>query len=853
MKRGILYGVGVGPGDPELITRKAQRIIAQAAVLAVPDKGSGEKTALTIAGELAEGKEILLCDAPMVRDEAALDAAYEANADRVCALLDGGKDVAFLTLGDPTVYSTYLYLHRKVVARGYEAEIIPGVPSFCAVAARLGAALCEKSERLLIVPASHKDVDDCLDVDANLVFMKAGREIGALKEKLAEKGLLERASMVANCGMEGEAVYPRFGRADRWQRLLLRGAGEEGGRGLNIRMTGLDWRKAPIGLREALSFTRSRVVELDRLLRAAEGVEGCVLLSTCNRTELYLSCASGAEPEPGALLCAAAGLPYAPFAGAFVTRTGEEAARHLMEVAGGLRSQIWGEDQILTQVKGAGGGRREAGTADGVLEILFRNAAAAGKEIKTKVPLTGVPRSAAQSAVERLARDAGGLEGKRALVIGNGEMGRLSAALLHRLGCAVTVTLRTYRHGETVVPAGCAVAPYEERYAAMKGVDLLLSATTSPHYTISARELAAVEDHPRLLADLAIPRDIEPAVGELPGVTLYNVDSLGVDTRREVPAAAAEIVERHLEQMAQWENYRSCLPGLERVKQAVAARVLSTDLDGPEARGLVELAVGRAVDLLSGALKENLTPEELERCARKIEVHTAAKPRWPLPEQRPLRFPLFVNLAGEKAVVVGGGAVACRRAEVLSRFGAEVTVIAPVVRTRPRAYSGRGGPYAPGDLAGAALAVAATDDRAVNGRWGRRPKVQGIPVSVADCPEECTFFFPAVCTGENLVAGSSAGATTTPGHRPGAGHPQRIGGIGMKTIRVGSRESRLAGVPVRAGDGRHPRRPPGGGAGAGDHEDHRRQDTGPHPGQGGRQGPLCQGAGRRPAGRPGWI
>ena len=274
-------------------------------------------------------------------------------------------------------------------------------------------------------------------------------------------------------------------------------------------MTGLDWRKAPIGLREALSFTRSRVVELDRLLRAAEGVEGCVLLSTCNRTELYLSCASGAEPEPGALLCAAAGLPYAPFAGAFVTRTGEEAARHLMEVAGGLRSQIWGEDQILTQVKGAAAAAREAGTADGVLEILFRNAAA-GKEIKTKVPLTGVPRSAAQSAVERLARDAGGLEGKRALVIGNGEMGRLSAALLHRLGCAVTVTLRTYRHGETVVPAGSAVAPYEERYAAMKGVDLLLSATTSPHYTVIASELSALKAPPALLVDLAIPRDIQP-------------------------------------------------------------------------------------------------------------------------------------------------------------------------------------------------------------------------------------------------------------------------------------------------------------------------------------------------------
>ena len=174
----------------------------------MPDKGSGEKTALTIAGELAEGKEILLCDAPMVRDEAALDAAYEANADRVCALLDGGKDVAFLTLGDPTVYSTYSTSTARWWPGGMKRRSSRRA-LLCAVAAA-GRRLCEKSERLLIVPASHKDVDDCLDVDANLVFMKAGREIGALKEKLAEKGLLERASMVANCGMEGEAVYPRF-------------------------------------------------------------------------------------------------------------------------------------------------------------------------------------------------------------------------------------------------------------------------------------------------------------------------------------------------------------------------------------------------------------------------------------------------------------------------------------------------------------------------------------------------------------------------------------------------------------------------------------------------------------------
>ena len=131
--------------------------------------------------------------------------------------------MAFITLGDPTVYSTYIYVHKKVLARGYDVELIPGVPSFCAVAARLNRALCEGSERLLIVPASHKDVDDCLDVDANLVFMKAGpghrRAQGGL---LAERGLLDRASMVANCGMEGETVLSPLRRHGRTGRAIFR-------------------------------------------------------------------------------------------------------------------------------------------------------------------------------------------------------------------------------------------------------------------------------------------------------------------------------------------------------------------------------------------------------------------------------------------------------------------------------------------------------------------------------------------------------------------------------------------------------------------------------------------------------
>ena len=214
---------------------------------------------------------------------------------------------------------------------------------------------------------------------------------------------------------------------------------------MRVIMSGLDYQKAPIGLREQLSFTKTQVGDLTERIAGTEGVLGCVLISTCNRTELYLSCTPECPAEPDQLLCRAVGLPHAPFAGAFVTRRDQEAVRHLMEVAGGLQSQIWGEDQILSQVKTAITIARARGAADPVLETLFRTAVSAGKAIKTKVRLTGVATSAAARAVEVLQRDLGDLRGRRALVIGNGEMGRLSAALLHEAG-------RRHRHPADLPP-----------------------------------------------------------------------------------------------------------------------------------------------------------------------------------------------------------------------------------------------------------------------------------------------------------------------------------------------------------------------------------------------------------------
>ena len=206
---GKLFGVGVGPGDPELLTLKAVRVLREADVVLVPDSVKADKTALHIAAGYLEGKTVETVATPMVRDKAVVDAAYTAAAERICALLDQGKSVAFLTLGDPTVYSTYMYIHEKVQARGYDVEVVPGVPSFCAAAARLNLPLCQGSEPLLIVPASH-GAEGLLDVKANKVFMKAGKSILELQSQLRDRGLLDHAAMVENCSMENERVYPRF-------------------------------------------------------------------------------------------------------------------------------------------------------------------------------------------------------------------------------------------------------------------------------------------------------------------------------------------------------------------------------------------------------------------------------------------------------------------------------------------------------------------------------------------------------------------------------------------------------------------------------------------------------------------
>jgi len=208
MKTGILYGVSVGPGDPELMTLKAVRTLERCACVAVP-RTAGEKTlALDIASGATDlrGKEILPLEFPMTRDREALRRSHRAAAGLIESRLAAGTDVAMLNLGDVSVYSTFAYVMELILADGYEVEMIPGVPSFCAVAAVLKTGLTEMNLPLHIIPASGMPVAEALALPGTKVLMKTGKSMPAVRAALREAGLENKAQLVQNCGLPNEKV-----------------------------------------------------------------------------------------------------------------------------------------------------------------------------------------------------------------------------------------------------------------------------------------------------------------------------------------------------------------------------------------------------------------------------------------------------------------------------------------------------------------------------------------------------------------------------------------------------------------------------------------------------------------------
>ena len=205
--KGKIYGLGVGPGDPELMTLKAVRLIKENEIVAVPGEQAKEAVAYKIAvqavPELAE-KTLVPVYMPMVRDRRLIEEQHRQGAELLKTYLDQGKDVVYLTLGDPTVYCTFSYLQHYLEADGYQVELVSGVPSFCAAAARLGLPLVEWDEPLHVLPAVHK-TGDKLDQSGTYVLMTSASHMKEIKELLIASG--RKVDAVIDCGMDSEQVY----------------------------------------------------------------------------------------------------------------------------------------------------------------------------------------------------------------------------------------------------------------------------------------------------------------------------------------------------------------------------------------------------------------------------------------------------------------------------------------------------------------------------------------------------------------------------------------------------------------------------------------------------------------------
>ena len=334
-------------------------------------------------------------------------------------------------------------------------------------------------------------------------------------------------------------------------------------------------------------------------------------------------------------LCRIKGITEDSYRQYFVERKDQEAVEHLFYLTSGLKSQIIGEDQILTQVKDALNLARENFAADGVLEVLFRMAATAGKRIKTEVPFSHGNPSVIHQAIGFLAEKGYSLRDKTCMVIGNGEMGKVAAQALQEAGADVTVTIRQYRSGVVNIPLGCKRINYGDRMEYVPQCDLVVSATASPNFTLREELFQGIRTKDDLiLIDLAVPRDIEPSVGKLQGVTLYDMDSFRIE---EVPAelqenleAAGAIVREQMDEFFQWLDGRELIPRIQDIKDEAVndlnlriAKILKkTPMEEDDRQNLVhavDTAAGKVVNKLIFGLRDSLNQEIFLECVAGLE------------------------------------------------------------------------------------------------------------------------------------------------------------------------------------------------------------------------------------------
>ncbi|TGE34453.1 glutamyl-tRNA reductase [Desulfosporosinus sp. Sb-LF] len=368
---------------------------------------------------------------------------------------------------------------------------------------------------------------------------------------------------------------------------------------------GLNHRSAPVEIREKMSFHPSQMKEVLRELKSYPGLEGVVILSTCNRTEVY---AATTNVEVGIIsikkfLADHHGIEEKLLDQYLYVHTLYDAVRHLFRVTSGLDSMVRGETQILGQVANAYEQASHAEVTNKAINVFFQTALAVGKRIRTETLIDQHPVSISYTAVELAKQQFGELNGKGILIMGAGEMSTLTAKNLVAAGAStVLVSNRSYEKAIILANefSGRAVR-FDDMDQYLEEVDIVISATASTHFVLLPERMQEVmskrQGRPMLLIDIAVPRDIHPEVGDIPLITLFDIDDLrGVIDRhhqeREIAALSAEkIVDEEMHLFLKWHNSLFVVPTIVALQQ--------------KGQQIKELQLNRALERLGG-----LTPKQ---------------------------------------------------------------------------------------------------------------------------------------------------------------------------------------------------------------------------------------------------
>lgn len=382
---------------------------------------------------------------------------------------------------------------------------------------------------------------------------------------------------------------------------------------MDISLISISHKNAPLEVRARFAFPVEAQEELMRQVIARSIAEECVFISTCNRTEIYTyhACPGSNFIKMQALLFEFAGIQVEEEMGDYVRMyQGSKAIKHLFHVAAGLDSMVMGEDQILGQVKRAHEQAHQIGTCGVYLNTLFRYAVTAAKKVKTETDLSRTTVSMATMAIKAAEQGLGTLHGKKVMLIG--ASGKIGGVVLKNLQCIegakVCITSRNmsqakedHHHRITYQ-----VMEYDNRYELMDEMDVIISATASPHYTVTYGKLSKVlkTEKPRVLIDLAVPIDIEAKVEQIPGVKRFDVDDfqelarVNNEKKQHEVQAADQILAEIQKDFERWMVFQLSLPKIELLKKRM--------LEEAEKKGFE-----RAIDKMLYKLRDHSEPSEL--------------------------------------------------------------------------------------------------------------------------------------------------------------------------------------------------------------------------------------------------